>query len=191
MFESLLTRILISNRPPPHNCGQLSEQRLYVPVGCPRNNQISFSVLTETNRNPICFGCFSVCFSKPKNIFFGLLWFVSVFRISIKTTETNTTLSKQTEKSLKNVFYIRGSSKQLIFVFLGSNRNKPKINLFRLFFGLSYAKPNNFFFGLFWCIGPLSKQPKQTELQVWGIKKVHILTNLLLFRLVFCLFRLF
>jgi hypothetical protein len=35
------------------------------------------------------------------------------------------------------------------------------------------------------------KQPKQTELVVWGIKKVDILTNLLLFRLVFCLFRLF
>jgi hypothetical protein len=31
-----------------------------------------FSVRTETNRNTICFGWFSVCFAKPKNYFFGL-----------------------------------------------------------------------------------------------------------------------
>ncbi len=46
-------------------------------------------------------------------------------------------------------------------------------------------------FCLFRCFGPVSKQPRQTELMVWGIKKVYILTNLLLFRLVFCLFLLF
>jgi hypothetical protein len=40
--------------------------------------------------------------------------------------------------------------------------------------------PQNFF-GLFQCFGPVLKQPKQTELMVWGIKKVYILTNLLLF----------
>jgi hypothetical protein len=45
----------------------------YSNVGCPRYNQIIFSVRTETNRNSICFGCFSVCFAKPKNIFFGLI----------------------------------------------------------------------------------------------------------------------
>jgi hypothetical protein len=44
---------------------------------------------------------------------------------------------------------------------------------------------------LFRYFRPVSKQPKQKELMVWGIKKVNILTNLLLFRLVFCLFRLF
>jgi hypothetical protein len=38
-------------------------------LGCPRNNQIFFSVRTETNRNSICFGCFSVCFAKPTNFF--------------------------------------------------------------------------------------------------------------------------
>jgi hypothetical protein len=41
----------------------------YSPLGCPRNNQIFFSVRTETNRNTICFGSFSVCFAKPKNYF--------------------------------------------------------------------------------------------------------------------------
>jgi hypothetical protein len=35
------------------------------------------------------------------------------------------------------------------------------------------------------------KQLKPTELMVWGMKKVDILTNLLLFRLVFGLFWLF
>jgi hypothetical protein len=63
---------------------------------------IFFLVRTETNRNSICFGCFSVCFAKPKNIFsvcFSLFRFVSVFRTSIETTETNRTLSKQTKKS--------------------------------------------------------------------------------------------
>ncbi len=146
----------------------------------------------------------------------------------------------------------RVSSKQSNF-FFGSNRNKPKLNLFRLFFGLFretkkhffrfvsvcfgvsdwnrnkqnfletnrknlqktliffsvqtetdrnsicfgyfsgcfFAKPKKCFFDLFRYFGPVSKQPKQTELMVWGIKKVVILTNLLLFRLVFCLFWLF
>ncbi len=93
-------------------------------------------------------------------------------------------------------FQSRVSSKQSNF-FFGSNRNKPKLNLFRLFFSLFRETKKHFFrfvsvcFGLFRCFGLVSKQPKQTELMVWGIKKVDILTNLLLFRLVFCLFRLF
>ncbi len=67
-------------------------------LGCPRNNHIFFSVRTETNRNSICFDCFSVYFAKPKNIFlvcFGL------FRC-FKTTEPNKTLSKQTKTNRKN-----------------------------------------------------------------------------------------
>jgi hypothetical protein len=71
-------------------------------VGCPRNDQNFFSVQTETNRNSICFGCFSVCFAKPKKKFFGLFRFVSVFRTGIKTTETNKTFSKQAETNRKN-----------------------------------------------------------------------------------------
>jgi hypothetical protein len=71
-------------------------------VGCPRNKQKKFSVRTETNRNSACFGSFSVCFAKPINYFFGLFRFVSVFRIHIETTETNRTVSKQTEKNIKN-----------------------------------------------------------------------------------------
>ncbi len=44
-------------------------------VGCPWNNQFFFPDQTETNRNSICFGCFSVCFAKPNKFFwicFGL-----------------------------------------------------------------------------------------------------------------------
>jgi hypothetical protein len=43
-----------------------------VKLGCPRNEKKIFSVRTETNRNKICFAFVSVCFVKPKNIFFGL-----------------------------------------------------------------------------------------------------------------------
>ncbi len=55
---------------------------------------IFFSVRTETNQNSICFSCFLVCFVKPKNTFFTLLQFFSVFQTGIETTETNRTLSK-------------------------------------------------------------------------------------------------
>jgi hypothetical protein len=136
------------------------------------------------------FRLFFGLFRETKKLFFR---FVSVFRNDIETTETNRIFSKQTEtnqKNLQKTFSIRGSSKPLIF-FLGSNRDKPKLKLFWLFFSLLLPKPPIFFFGLFRCFEPVSKQPKQTELMVWGIKKVDILKNLLLFRLVFCLFRLF
>ncbi len=106
-----------------------------------------FSVRTKTNRNLICFGCFLVCFAKPKNILFSLFRFVSVFQAGIETTETNRIFSKQTEtnqKKLQKMFSIRWSSKSLIF-FLGSNRNKPKLNLFRLFLVCFFAKPKIFF----------------------------------------------
>jgi hypothetical protein len=109
-----------------------------------------------------------------------------VFRTGIKTTETNRTFRNKQKKSPKTLS-IRVFSKQLIF--LGSNRNKMKLNLFRFF--RCVRKPQQCCFGLFWCFGPVSKQPKQTKLMVWEIKKVYILTNLLLFRLVFYLFRLF
>ncbi len=63
-----------------------------------------FPVRTETNRNSICFGCFLVCFAKPKNI-----RFVSVFWTGI---ETNIIVSIQTEttrKVSKKRFLLGGS----------------------------------------------------------------------------------
>ncbi len=155
-------------------------------IGCPRNNQIFFSVRCETNRNSICFGCFLVCFAKPKNIFSVCFGVSDRYR----TSETNTTLSKQTEKSQKNVLYqwVLETINFLFSVRTETNRNSICFCCFPVCF---FAKLNNFFFSLFRCFRPLSKQPKQTELTVWRDKKGYILTSLLLFRLVFCLFRLF
>jgi hypothetical protein len=69
--------------------------------------------------------------------------------------------------------------------FFGSNRNKPKQDLFRVCFGLfRETKKKNF--GLFRCFEPISKQPKQTELfrnepkqsgMFWKIN--HIFTRVL------------
>ncbi len=91
------------------------------------------------------------------------------------------------------MFSIRGSSKPLIFFSVQTETNRNSI-CFGCFSVCFFAKPNIFFsvcFSLFRCYKPESKQPKQTEIMVWGIKKVDNLTKLLLFRLVFCLFRLF
>ena len=67
-------------------------------LGCPRNKQKKISVRTESNRNKICFAFVSVCFVKQKTKIFR---FVSVFRTYIETTETNRTVSKQTETNQK------------------------------------------------------------------------------------------
>jgi hypothetical protein len=129
--------------------------------------------------------------SRNQKHFFGLFRCFGPISKQPKQTEF---CQNKPKKSPKKTFSIRGSSKPLIF-FLDSKRNKPKLNLFRLCFGCFsvcfFAKPQRYFFDLFWCFVPVSKQPKQTELVLWGIKKVDILTNFLLFRLVFRLFRLF
>jgi hypothetical protein len=83
-----------------------------------------FSVQTETNRNSICFGCFSVCFAKPKNIFsvcFSVSDRYRNKRNKRNFVETKQSIPKQTKQSLKNVFY-KGFSKQLIFF----SRFEPK-----------------------------------------------------------------
>ncbi len=107
-----------------------------------------------------------------------------MFRTSIETTKTNRTLLKQIETNQKNLQ--KTFSQPLIF-FLGSNRTNPKLNLFQLFFDLLFRKTKKVF-RLFRCFGPVSKQPKQTELMVWGISNVDILTILLLFRFSFVCF---
>ncbi len=98
-------------------------------LGCPRNNQMFFSVRTETNPNSICFSCFSVCFAKLNNFFsvcFGLFrCFGQVFK-----------QPKQTEKISKKQISIRVSSKQLIFfsVRTETNWNSTCFNCFSLCF---------------------------------------------------------
>ncbi len=87
-------------------------------VGCPRNKQ---KKNFGSKRNKICFGFVSVCFVKPKTKNFGLFRFVSVFRTYIETTETNRTVSKQTETTLN---------------FLKKYQNMLSLKLFRLVFCL-------------------------------------------------------
>jgi hypothetical protein len=107
-----------------------------------------------------------------------------------KQTELFLNKPKQTEKISKKMLSIRVSSKQIIFlgyhykkkknfgVRTETKRNSICFDCFRFVY---FAKPKKMF-RLFRCFGQVSKQPKQTELMVWGIKKVYILTNL---RLVF------
>jgi hypothetical protein len=109
-------------------------------VECPRNNQIFFSVRTETNRNSICFGCFSVCFAKPKKHFFGLFRCFGPVSKQPKQTE----FSRNKPKKSPKTFSIRGSLKQLILF----SRFEPKLNLFQLFFGLLFRETNKFFFSV-------------------------------------------
>ncbi len=55
----------------------------------------------------------------------------------------------------------RVSSKQSNF-FFGSNRNKPKLNLFRLFFG-RFHETKQIFFGLFWFVSVFRTGIETTE----------------------------
>ncbi len=151
--------------------------------------------------------------NKPKlnlfRLFFGLFRetkkhfffrFVSVcFGVSVRYRNNRNkqnfleTNRNKPKKSSKNVLYSKGSSKPLIF-FLDLNRNKPKLNLFWLFFGLLFRETKKFFFGLFRFVSMFRSGIETTETNKtygMGNEKVDILTNLLLFRLVFCLFRLF
>ncbi len=132
-------------------------------VGCPRNNHFFFSL----NRNKPklnLFRLFFGLFHETKKLFFGLFRCFGPVSKQPKQTEFSRNKPKQTEKSLKNVLYY--GVLETVNFFLGSNQNKQKLNLFRLFFGLLFHKTTQFFFGLFRCFKPVSKQPKQTELMV-------------------------
>jgi hypothetical protein len=125
-----------------HQCRERTPHWLdHLGVGCPRNNHF-FLVPTETNRNSICFACFSVCFTKPKNIYFGLFW---CFGLVLKQPKRTELCQNKLKKSPKNLLY-KGFSKQLIF-FSGF---EPKLNLFRLFFGF-FSQNQQFVFSV--CFG--------------------------------------
>ncbi len=84
----------------------------------------------------------------------------------------------------------RVSSKQTKINY-GSNRNKPKQDLFRTCFGLfqvCFLKPKRKNFGLFRCFEPKSKQLKQTDLFRFSEKFPNML-SFKLFEWVFCLFQ--
>ncbi len=144
------------------------------PLKCGVLKTIKFIFRFEPKLN--LFRLFFGLFRETKKHFFR---FVSVsFGVSdrYRNNRNKQNFLETNRKNHQKTFSIRRSSKPLIF-FLGSNWNKPKLTCFGCFSVCSFAKPK--------------KQLKQTELMVWGIKKVDILTNLLLFRLVFCLFQFF
>jgi hypothetical protein len=92
---------------------------------------------------------------------------------------------------------VRVSSKQTKINF-GSNRNKPKQDLFRVC-SVCFMKPKRKKFGLFRCFEPISKQPKptdlfrnkpkQTETTLNFPEKFPYILSFKLFGWVFCLFR--
>ncbi len=87
------------------------------------------------------FRLFSVCFAKPKNLFFGLFRCYGLVSKQPKQTEFSRKQTKTNRKNLPKTFSNRGFSKPLIFF----SRFKPKLNLFRLFFGLLFEKPKKIF----------------------------------------------
>ncbi len=117
------------------------------------------------------FRLFFDLFCETKKHFFR---FVSVcFGVSdrYRNNRNKQNFIETNQKNLQKMFSIRGSSKPLI-LFLGSNRNSICFGCFSVCF---FAKPANFFFfGLFRCFGPVYVETTETELMVWGIKKVDI-----------------
>jgi hypothetical protein len=97
---------------------------------------------------------------------------------------------KQTEKTYKQRSLL-GYPRNNDFFFRFEPKQTETQSVSVVFQFVFFARPPKKFFGLFWCFGQVSKQLKETELMVLGIKKVYILTNFLLFRLVFSLFQLF
>ncbi len=114
-----------------------------------------FFVRTETNRNSICFGCFSVCFAKSKNFFFGLFRCFGPVSKQPKQTEFSRNKPK---KSPKNVLY-QEVLKTVNFV-LSLNRNSICFDCFSVCF---FAKPKNLFFGLFQFVSMFRTGMETTE----------------------------
>ncbi len=121
---------------------------------------------------------FSVCFG----------WFRCFGPVSKQPKQTELSRNKP-KKSPKNVLY-QGVLENGNF-FSRFELKQTATQSVSVVFWFAFSRNHQIFLCLFRCFEPVSKRPKQTELMVWEIKKVDILTNLLLFWLVFCLFRLF
>ncbi len=108
-----------------------------------------------SNRNEPLFRLFFGLFRETKHLFFSVCF--GLFLCGVKQP-------KQTEIISKKQISIRVSSKELIFfsVRTETNRNSTCFVCFSVCFFCETKK--NVFFGLFRCFGPVSKQPKQTEL---------------------------
>ncbi len=110
-------------------------------LGCPRNNQSFFWFKPKQTETQSVLVVFQFVSRNQKTFFsvcFGVLdWY--------RNNQNKQNFLETNRKNLQKMFYIRGSSKPLIF-FLGSNRNKPKLDMFWLFFGLILCETPNFFF---------------------------------------------
>jgi hypothetical protein len=91
----------------------------------------TLSIFLGMNRNTPKLNLFRLFFGLFRDTKKHFFWFVSVFWIG-RNNQNQQNFLKTNRKNLQKMFSIRGSSKPLIF-FLGSNRKKPKLNLFRLF----------------------------------------------------------
>jgi hypothetical protein len=86
-------------------------------------------------------------------------WYLGCVEVIIRVMLSNMVSSKQTK------------------INHGSNKNKPKQDLFRVCFGL--FRETKKYFGLFRCFKPISKQPKQTELFCNKLKQIETTLNCL------------
>ncbi len=107
----------------------------------PSKPSIFFSVQTETNRNSICFGCFSVCFAKPKIIFFGLFRCFGLVSKQPKQTEFKQNFLETNRKNLQKIW---GSSKPFFFFSVRTETNRNSI-CFGCFSVCFFGKPKKHF----------------------------------------------
>ncbi len=80
-----------------------------------------------------------------KHFFFRFVLVCFGVSYQYRNNQNKQNFLKTNRKNLQEMFFIRGSSKPLLF-FLGLNQNKPKLNLFRCFSVCFFTKPTNFFF---------------------------------------------
>ncbi len=102
-------------------------------LGCPRNNQIFFSVRTETQSVSVVFRFVSRNQKTFFSVCFGLFRCFGPVSKQPKQTEFSRNKPKQTKKIPKKTLSIRGYSKPLIF-FLGLNRNSICFGCFSVCF---------------------------------------------------------
>jgi hypothetical protein len=110
-------------------------------LGCPRNNQSFVRFEPKQTKTQSVSVVFRFVARNQKTFFSVCFDILDRNRNNQKKqnfVETN-------RKNLQKTFPIRGSSKPLI-CFLSLNRNKPKLSLFWLFFGLLFRETKNFVF---------------------------------------------
>jgi hypothetical protein len=131
-------------------------------IGCPRNNQIFFRFEPKQTE------------TQSVSVVFGLFWCFGPVSKQPKQTEFSRNKPKQTKIISKKRCLLGGPQNRKFFFSVRPETNQNSI-CFGSFSVCFFVKTTNFFrgcFGLFRCFGPVSKQPKQTELMVWGIKRL-------------------